>query len=39
LTAIATLLSASLLPDAVRQIIFGSIVLASVVLLKERRTS
>jgi ribose transport system permease protein len=39
LTAIATLLSASLLPDAVRQIIFGSIILASVVLLKERRTS
>ena len=39
LTAIATLLSASLLPDAVRQIIFGSIVLASVVLLKERRAS
>jgi ribose transport system permease protein len=37
LTAISTLLSASLLPDAVRQIIFGGIVLASVVLLKERR--
>ena len=39
LTAISTLLSASLLPDAVRQIIFGSIVLASVVLLKERRSA
>jgi ribose transport system permease protein len=37
LTAISTLLSASLLPDAVRQIIFGAIVLASVMLLKERR--
>ncbi len=39
LTALQTLLAGTTLPDATRQIIYGLVVLGSVVALRERRTS
>jgi ribose transport system permease protein len=39
LVALQIMLAGTTLPDAVRQIIFGGVVLASIVALKDRSTS